>query len=227
MPSLKWLKLKFIYSFFFFFFFFQKKAETIRDLQERLQQQQEQTDRLSTGRRSLSSSSHSVHSQDGIQRELELLRGEKDRQDNETFILQRSLEELSSRLEAQQQAIQAKDETITQLMEMIQSNKGLESKQLEMHKEQHNADKKKLAEALNQLVKLREEIDERDRAISSLREVMVHVLKNLLIINWSFVSSFLSLLFHDSVTQCDQTDTCTQWRKSSALKSWGCGFVLR
>ena len=197
LSSLKWLKLKFIYS---FFFFFQKKAETIRDLQERLQQQQEQTDHLSTGRRSLSSSSHSVHSQDGIQRELELLRGEKDRQDNETFILQRSLEELSSRLEAQQQAIQAKDETITQLMEMIQSNKGLESKQLEMHKEQHNADKKKLAEALNQLVKLREEIDERDRAISSLREVMVHVLKNLLIINWSFVFSFLSLLFHDSVT---------------------------
>ena len=97
--------------------------------------------------------------------------------------MQRSLEELSSRLEAQQQAIQAKDETITQLMEMIQSNKGLESKQLEMHKEQHNADKKKLAEALNQLVKLREEIDERDRAISSLQEVMVHVLKNLLIIN--------------------------------------------
>ena len=90
---------------------------------------------------------------------------------------------MSSRLEAQQQAIQAKDETITQLMEMIQSNKGLESKQLEMHKEQHNSDKKKLAEALNQLVKLREEIDERDRAISSLREVMVHVLKNLLIIN--------------------------------------------
>ena len=90
---------------------------------------------------------------------------------------------MSSRLEAQQQAIQAKDETITQLMEMIQSNKGLESKQLEMHKEQHNADKKKLAEALNQLVKLREEIDERDRAISSLREVMVHVVKNLLIIN--------------------------------------------
>ena len=90
---------------------------------------------------------------------------------------------MSSRLEAQQQAIQAKDETITQLMEMIQSNKGLESKQLEMHKEQHNADKKKLAEALNQLVKLREEIDERDRAISSLREVMVHLLKNLLIIN--------------------------------------------
>ena len=68
-------------------------------------------------------------------------------------------------------------------MEMIQSNKGLESKQLEMHKEQHNADKKKLAEALNQLVKLREEIDERDRAISSLQEVMVYVLKNLLIIN--------------------------------------------
>ena len=99
------------------------------------------------------------------------MRVEKDRQENETFILQRSLEELSSRLEAQQQAIQAKDETIAQLMEMIQSNKGLESKQFEMHKEQHSTDKKKLAEALNQLAKLREGIDERDRAIASLREV--------------------------------------------------------
>ena len=100
-----------------------------------------------------------------------MLRVEKDRQENETFILQRSLEELSARLEAQQQGIQAKDETIAQLMEMIQSNKGLESKQLEMHKEQHSTDKKKLAEALNQLAKLREGIEERDRAIASLREV--------------------------------------------------------
>ena len=56
-------------------------------------------------------------------------------------------------------------------MEMIQSNKGLESKQLEMHKEQHSTDKKKLAEALNQLAKLQEGIDERDRAIASLQEV--------------------------------------------------------
>lgn len=134
--------------------------------------QQEQTDRLSTGRPSLSSSSTlSGHSHDGLQHELEVLRVEKDRQENETFILQRSLEELSSRLEAQQQAIQAKDETIAQLMEMIQSNKGLESKQLEMHKEQHSTDKKKLAEAPNQLAKLREGIDERDRAIASLQEV--------------------------------------------------------
>jgi len=134
--------------------------------------QQEQTDRLLTGHPSRSSSSSlSGHSQDGLQRELEVLRVEKDRQENETFILQRSLEELSARLEAQQQGIQAKDETIAQLMEMIQSNKGLESKQLEMHKEQHSTDKKKLAEALNQLAKLREGIEERDRAIASLREV--------------------------------------------------------
>ena len=141
-----------------------------------MRQQQEQTDRLSTGRPSHSSSSLSGHSQDGLQRELDVLRVEKDRQENETFILQRSLEELSSRLEAQQQAIQAKDETIAQLMEMIQSNKGLESKQLEMHKEQHSTDKKKLAEALNQLAKLRESVDERDRKIASLQEVSrVHV----------------------------------------------------
>ena len=154
------------------FFHSKQRAESIRDLQERLRQQQEQTDHLSSGRPSHSSSSSlSGHSQEGLQHELEVLRVEKDRQENETFILQRSLEELSSRLEAQQQASQAKDETIAQLMEMIQSNKGLESKQLEMHKEQHSTDKKKLAEALNQLAKLRESIDERDRSIASLQEV--------------------------------------------------------
>ena len=73
----------------------------------------------------------------------------------------------------QQQAIEAKDETIAQLMGMIQSNKGVESKQLEMHKEQHNTDKKKLAEVLNQLAKLREGIEERDRAIAALQEVII------------------------------------------------------
>ena len=112
-----------------------------------------------------------MHSQDGVQREIEILRLDKDRQDNETFILQRSLEELSARLEAQQQAMQAKDETITQLMGMIQSNKGVESKQMEMLKDHQSSDRKKLTEALNQLAKLREVIDERDRAIASLKEV--------------------------------------------------------
>lgn len=112
-----------------------------------------------------------MHSQDGVQREIEILRLDKDRQENETFILQRSLEELSARLEAQQQAMQAKDETITQLMGMIQSNKGVESKQMEMLKDHQSTDRKKLTEALNQLAKLREDIDERDRAIASLKEV--------------------------------------------------------
>ena len=153
-------------------FFIQQRTETIQDLQEQLRQHREQTERLSTGRLSPASSSLSLHSQDGLQREVERLRLEKDRQENETFILQKSLEELSSRLEAQQQAIQAKDETVTQLMEMLQSNKGLESKQLEMHKEQHSSDKRKLAEVLSQLSRLREGIEQRDRTICSLQEVI-------------------------------------------------------
>lgn len=153
----------------------QQRTQTIRDLQEQLQKQGDQTERLSTGHPFPASSSVSVHSQDGMQREIEILRGEKDRQDNETFILQRSLEELSSRLEVQQQAIQAKDETIAQLMGMIQSNKGVESKQLGIHKEQHNTDKKKLTEALSQLSKLREGIQERDRTIASLQEEIDHI----------------------------------------------------
>lgn len=176
-----------------------------------MQQQQEQTDRLSTGYPSVSSSSSlSVHSQDGLQRELEVLRVEKDRQENETFILQRSLEELSSRLEAQQQAIQAKDETIAQLMGMIQSNKGLESKQLEMHKEQHSTDKKKLAEALNQLAKLREGINERERTIASLQEVQSafvtilqsHFEKHVLVINSNTLTAFIAVVRALTPHQC-------------------------
>ena len=106
---------------------------------------------------------HNIH--------IELACTRENRQENEAFILQRSLEELSSRLEVQQQSIQAKDETIAQLMGMIQNSKGVESKQLELHKEQHSTDKKKLTEALNQLAKLREVIDERDKTVASLKEV--------------------------------------------------------
>lgn len=149
-----------------FVFLFKQRTATIQDLEEQLKKHHEEV-----GRSPPFSSSLSVHSQDGVQREIEILRLDKDRQDNETFILQRSLEELSARLEAQQQAMQAKDETITQLMGMIQSNKGVESKQMEMLKDHQSSDRKKLTEALNQLAKLREVIDERDRAIASLKEV--------------------------------------------------------
>lgn len=152
-------------------FSFQQRNETVRELQEQLRQHKDPSGRISSGHPSPASSTISVHSQDGLQREIDSLRSEKDRQDNEAFILQRSLEELSSRLEVQQQSIQAKDETIAQLMGMIQNGKGVGSKQIELHKDQHSTDKKKLTEALNQLAKSREVIDERDRAIASLQEV--------------------------------------------------------
>lgn len=150
---------------------FKQRNETVRELQEQLRRHKDASDHISSGHLSPASSTISVHSQDGLQRELDSLRSEKDRQENEAFILQRSLEELSSRLEVQQQSIQAKDETIAQLMGMIQNSKGVESKQLELHKEQLSTDKKKLTEALNQLAKLREVIDERDKTIASLKEV--------------------------------------------------------
>ena len=145
---------------------FKQRNETVRELQEQLRRHKDASDHISSGHLSPASSTISVHSQDGLQRELDSLRSEKDRQENEAFILQRSLEELSSRLEVQQQSIQAKDETIAQLMGMIQNSKGVE-----LHKEQHSTDKKKLTEALNQLAKLREVIDERDKTIASLKEV--------------------------------------------------------
>lgn len=153
----------------------QQRNETVRELQEQLRRHKDASDHISSGHPSPASSTISVHSQDGVQRELDSLRSEKDRQENEAFILQRSLEELSSRLEVQQQSIQAKDETIAQLMGMIHNSKGVESKQLELHKEQHSTDKKKLTEALNQLAKLREVIDERNKTIASLKEENGHL----------------------------------------------------
>ena len=148
----------------------QQRTEIIQDLQEQLRQQREVSERLSVGRVSPSSSLSGI-SLDGQQlKELETLRLDKERQDNEIFLLQKSLEDLSSRLETQQQAMIAKDEQISRLLEMIQS-KGLETKAAEGQKEVQNADKRKMAEVIGKLSLLREGIEERDRAITKLQEV--------------------------------------------------------
>ena len=148
----------------------QQRTEIIQDLQEQLRQQREVSECLSVGRVSPSSSLSGI-SLDGQQlKELETLRLDKERQDNEIFLLQKSLEDLSSRLETQQQAMIAKDEQISRLLEMIQS-KGLETKAAEGQKEVQNADKRKMAEVIGKLSHLREGIEERDRAITKLQEV--------------------------------------------------------
>ena len=70
----------------------------------------------------------------------------------------------------QNQSLATKDETINRLMEML-NNKGGELKAKEIEKEASDVEKRKLAEVIAELAKMRSEIDERDRAITSLQEV--------------------------------------------------------
>ena len=147
----------------------QQRTETIRDLQEQLQKQRELNERLGANQQA-PPSPHSLLSAENLQRELEQFQQERDSHENEIYLLQKSLEELSIRLEMQNQSLATKDETINRLMGML-NNKGGEMKTLEIERESSEVDKRKLAEVIGELAKLRCEIDERDRAITSLQEV--------------------------------------------------------
>ncbi|XP_032235245.2 ELKS/Rab6-interacting/CAST family member 1 isoform X2 [Nematostella vectensis] len=149
----------------------QQRTEIIQDLQIQLKQCKEGSE-ASTIRKSSTASSHSfLSSQEDIHREVETLRQERERQENESYVLQKSLDELSIRLENQQQAIKAKDETIARLMEMLQ-NKGQVS---DSGKKEEDNYKKKLAEVVSEVEHLRDGISERDRAITALQEEMDHL----------------------------------------------------
>ena len=115
---------------------------------------------------------------ENLQREMEQFQQERDSHENEIYLLQKSLEELSIRLEMQNQSLATKDETINRLMEMLNS-KGGEIKALEIEKESSDVEKRKLAEVIAELAKLRSEIDERDRAITSLQEVNLLIARNI------------------------------------------------
>ena len=140
-------------------------------MQEQLRQQKDIAERLSIGKVSPASSLSGI-SLDGTyqQKELETLRLDKERLDNEIFLLQKSLEDMSSQLEAQRPAMAAKDEQISRLLEMIQS-KGLEARGAEGNSDVKTMEKKRMAEVLGQLSHLREGIQERDGAITKLQEV--------------------------------------------------------
>lgn len=107
-----------------------------------------------------------LSSREDLHREVEALRLERESQENEGYVLQKSLEELSTRLETQQQALVAKDETIARLMEMLQK-KGQENKASELQE----IDRKKLEKLNFEIDSLKAGIEERDRAMSSLQAV--------------------------------------------------------
>ncbi|KAM4748005.1 ELKS/Rab6-interacting/CAST family member 1 isoform 2-T2 [Rhinophrynus dorsalis] len=96
-----------------------------------------------------------------------MLHSEHDRQAKELFLLRKTLEEMELRIETQKQTLNARDESIKKLLEMLQS-KGMSSKVME---EDHERTRR-LAEAEMHVHHLESLLDQKEKENSILREEM-------------------------------------------------------
>lgn len=95
------------------------------------------------------------------------LQAEHDRQAKELFLLRKTLEEMELRIETQKQTLNARDESIKKLLEMLQS-KGLPSKGME----DDNERTRRMAEAESQVNHLEVILDQKEKENMHLREVI-------------------------------------------------------
>uniref|UniRef100_A0A3Q3AHT7 ELKS/RAB6-interacting/CAST family member 1a n=1 Tax=Kryptolebias marmoratus TaxID=37003 RepID=A0A3Q3AHT7_KRYMA len=95
------------------------------------------------------------------------LQAEYERQVKELFLLRKTLEEMELRIDTQKQTLVARDESIKKLLEMLQS-KGPSAKASEEDQERT----RRLADAEMHRHHLESLLDQRDREITALREVM-------------------------------------------------------
>uniref|UniRef100_A0A8C3BR73 ELKS/RAB6-interacting/CAST family member 2 n=1 Tax=Cairina moschata TaxID=8855 RepID=A0A8C3BR73_CAIMO len=93
------------------------------------------------------------------------LQAEHDRQAKELFLLRKTLEEMELRIETQKQTLNARDESIKKLLEMLQS-KGLPSKGME----DDNERTRRIAEAESQVNHLEVILDQKEKENIHLRE---------------------------------------------------------
>ncbi|XP_067400570.1 ERC protein 2 isoform X3 [Emydura macquarii macquarii] len=93
------------------------------------------------------------------------LQAEHDRQAKELFLLRKTLEEMELRIETQKQTLNARDESIKKLLEMLQS-KGLPSKGMEDDHERA----RRMAEAESQVNHLEVILDQKEKENIHLRE---------------------------------------------------------
>ncbi|XP_041876773.1 ERC protein 2 isoform X12 [Corvus kubaryi] len=93
------------------------------------------------------------------------LQAEHDRQAKELFLLRKTLEEMELRIETQKQTLNARDESIKKLLEMLQS-KGLPSKGME----DDNERTRRMAEAESQVNHLEVILDQKEKENMHLRE---------------------------------------------------------
>ncbi|XP_027007202.1 ELKS/Rab6-interacting/CAST family member 1 isoform X4 [Tachysurus fulvidraco] len=93
------------------------------------------------------------------------LHSEHERQAKELFLLRKTLEEMELRIDTQKQTLNARDESIKKLLEMLQS-KGLSAK---VSEEEHERTRR-LAEAEMHIHHLESLLEQRDKETSALRE---------------------------------------------------------
>ncbi|XP_032892455.1 ERC protein 2 isoform X2 [Amblyraja radiata] len=93
------------------------------------------------------------------------LQAEHERQAKELFLLRKTLEEMELRIETQKQTLNARDESIKKLLEMLQ-NKGLPSKSME---EEHERNRR-ISEAESQVNHLEVILDQKEKENIHLRE---------------------------------------------------------
>ncbi|XP_043934520.1 ERC protein 2 [Protopterus annectens] len=93
------------------------------------------------------------------------LQAEHDRQAKELFLLRKTLEEMELRIETQKQTLNARDESIKKLLEMLQS-KGLPSKSME----DDNEKTRRMAEAEAQVSHLEVILEQKEKENLHLRE---------------------------------------------------------
>lgn len=105
-----------------------------------------------------------------------ILQVEHDRQAKELFLLRKTLEEMELRIETQKQTLNARDESIKKLLEMLQS-KGISSKVMD---EDHERTRR-LAEAEMHVHHLESLLDQKDKETNMLREVIVNSIAQLLL----------------------------------------------
>uniref|UniRef100_G3PEJ1 ELKS/RAB6-interacting/CAST family member 1a n=1 Tax=Gasterosteus aculeatus aculeatus TaxID=481459 RepID=G3PEJ1_GASAC len=95
------------------------------------------------------------------------LHAEHERQAKELFLLRKTLEEMELRIDTQKQTLGARDESIKKLLEMLQS-KGQSAKASEEDQERT----RRLADAEMHRHHLESLLDQRDREVNTLREVL-------------------------------------------------------
>ncbi|KAK3722298.1 hypothetical protein QZH41_017751, partial [Actinostola sp. cb2023] len=147
----------------------QQRTEIIQDLQGQLKKLRQPNGLMDSSKMSPASSLGLLSSQENLHKEVESLRLERELQENEGYVLQKTLEELSTRLENQQQALLAKDETIARMMEMFK--KGQENK----HVEQQESGRKVVEKYKAEMDGLKAGMVLKDQTISSLQEEISNV----------------------------------------------------